>query len=110
MSQTAPVTNSPNASALQARHAGRVKSKLSKQTLSLEEGRDAVLDCIAATYYRAQSVGCEAVALPGDEEEIVKVAADIFRRRLKAHGASFEKPTAQALIAAKADADAELRF
>lgn len=96
---------------LQARFASRVKAKLSRPSLTPEEARDGIIDCFAATYHRGMAAGFETtIGLKGEDEDIHKVVAALFRKKLQAHGASFEKPTVQALATTKGEADAELHF
>ncbi len=93
------------------RYAQTIKGRLSKKTINVAEARDGILDCFVASYHNGLAHGMKAVLdINAGPEDVARVAAPIFRRRLKNHDAPFEAPTIAALAAVKEEADRELRF
>ena len=95
-------TPSPTAAAIQERYAARVKARLERAEITVADARDGLLDCFLASYFQGVHLGLKSLAaIEGGDDEIARVTAAMFRRRLRAHGASFEAPTVAALAQVK---------
>ncbi len=93
------------------RYAQTIKGRLSKKAINVTEARDGILDCFVASYHNGLAHGMKAVLdINAGPEDVSRVAAAIFRRRLKNHDVPFEAPTIGALAAVKEEADREFRF
>ena len=104
-------TTSPTAAAIQERYAARVKARLERAEITVADARDGLLDCFLASYFQGVHLGLKSLAaIEGGDDEIARVTAAMFRRRLRAHGASFEAPTVAALAQVKDEVDAELHL
>lgn len=89
----------------------RLRQRLARSAISVKDARDGVLDCFVATYQEGLSAGLEGVlGVEAGPDQVARVAAGIFRKRLANHGASFEEPTVEALARVKDEADQELHF
>ena len=97
------------AQTIQERYANRVKARLDRPLITVAEARDGILDCFIATYFQGVAMGLKSlVAVEGGDDEVARVTAAMFRRRMREHGASFDAPTIDALLAVKDDVDREL--
>ena len=93
------------------RYVQRLRARLAKPRVSVEDARDGVLDCFVSTYHEGLGAGLRGVVgVEAGPDEVARVAAGLFRKRLRAHGASFEAPTIDALAKVKAEVDEELHF
>lgn len=89
----------------------RLRQRLARSAISVKDARDGVLDCFVATYQEGLAAGLEGVlGVEAGPDQVARVAAGIFRKRLANHGASFEEPTVEALARVKDEADQELHF
>jgi hypothetical protein len=89
----------------------RLRARLARPQVTTEEARDGVLDCFVSTYFEGLKVGLKGVVgIEAGPDEVARLAASLFRRRLKAHGASFEQPTVASLATVKEEVDAEFHF
>lgn len=99
------------ATAVQERYAQRVKARLDRPHITLADARDGIVDCFIATYFQGVSLGLRSmVGIDGSDDDVARVTASMFRRRLREHGASFEAPTVDALTAVKDEVDRELHL
>ncbi len=102
---------SPTAAAVQARYAQRVKARLDRPAIAIADARDGIVDCFIATYFQGVALGLKSlVAIDGTDDDVARVTAAMFRRRLRQHGVSFEAPTVEALTAVKDEVDRELHI
>lgn len=107
---TATTAASP-AAAVQARYAQRVKARLDRPAIAIADARDGIVDCFIATYFQGVALGLKSlVAIDGTDDDVARVTAAMFRRRLRQHGVSFEAPTIEALTAVKDEVDRELHI
>ncbi len=105
----ADVLTSAPPTSLQQRYASRVKARLARPAISVADARDGILDCFLATYYQGVELGLRGlVGVSGGEDEVARITAAMFRRRLKEQGVSFEAPTLAALADVKDALDREL--
>ncbi len=88
----------------------RIKARLALPKLTVIEARDSIRDCFVATYMGGIAANVEALNLKATLPEIQRISETIFRTRLVKYGASWERPTIDALEKVKLEADAELHF
>lgn len=101
----------PDSKQVAERYAARVKARLAKPSIDVLEARDGILDCFCASYHHGLAVGLKGIAgVTGSPESIARFSTTLFRRKLRAHGASFEAPTVSALSAVKDEVDHELHM
>ena len=94
-----------------AAYVERLRRRLASPTIDVHDARDGVLDCFVATYQEGLAAGMQGVVgIDARPEQVARVAAGLFRKRLASHGASFEEPTVDALARVKAEVDEELHF
>lgn len=99
----------PTPATIQERYASRVKARLERPELTAIDARDGILDCFLATYYQGVTLGLKSIAaIEGGEDEVARVTAAMFRKRLRLHGTTFEAPTLDALALVKEEVDREL--
>lgn len=99
----------PTPATIQERYASRVKARLERPELTAIDARDGILDCFLATYYQGVTLGLKSIAaIEGGEDEVARVTAAMFRKRLRLHGTTFEAPTLDALALVKDEVDREL--
>jgi hypothetical protein len=92
------------------RFADRIKRRLGKPVLTLIDARDGIRDCFVSTYLGGVAAGVQGLQLNPSAEQLEAIAEQIFRRRLGAHGISWDAPTADSLERVKLEADRELHF
>jgi hypothetical protein len=89
----------------------RLRRRLARPAISVKDARDGVLDCFVATYQEGLAAGLEGVlGVEAGPDQVARIAAGIFRKRLANHGSSFEQPSIEALARVKEEADQELHF
>jgi hypothetical protein len=88
----------------------RIKARLALPKLTVIEARDSIRDCFVATYMGGIAANVEALNLKATLPEIQRISETIFRTRLVKYGASWERPSVDALEKVKLEADAELHF
>ncbi len=99
------------AKAVSERYAVTVKARLAKPKIDILEARDGMLDCFVASYHNGLAAGMKAILdVDATPEDVARIAAAIFRRRLKNRNVPFEAPTIDALSAVKEEADREFHF
>ncbi|MBL8684984.1 MAG: hypothetical protein JNK05_37760 [Myxococcales bacterium] len=95
----------------QEKYAQRLKARLARPHIAVEEARDGLLDCFVATYHEGLDRGLKGVlGLDATVDDVARVAAGMFRTRMARHGATFESPTIDALSKVKDEVDRELHF
>jgi len=105
-----PAATPPDVAASRERHAALVKQRLARPHLTLLDARDGLRDCFVSTYLGGVDAGVKALQLRAEPHHLEGIADQIFRRRLKAQGVSWEAPTVEALERVKLETDAELHF
>lgn len=94
-----------------AAYVERLRRRLARPAISVKDARDGVLDCFVATYQEGLAAGLEGVlGVEAGPDQVARVAAGIFRKRLENHGSSFDDPSVEALARVKEEADQELHF
>lgn len=97
--------------AVRERYATRIKARLGEPSIDVKAARDGMLDCYVATYFGGLQHGIKGyLGMDAKEEQVAQVAQALFKKRLRAHGSSFEAPTVAALDRVKQEVDQELHF
>ncbi|MCR9166149.1 MAG: hypothetical protein ACE37F_10420 [Nannocystaceae bacterium] len=115
-SSSSPSAPSPNAPTevdleVQEKYGNRLRARLARPKISIEDARDGMLDCFVSTYFAGVKQGLARVlGVDASPDQVARVAARMFRDRLGAHGVSFDEPTAEALNAVKEEVDVEFHF
>ncbi len=95
----------------QEKYVTRLRARLSRPKITIEDARDGMLDCFVSTYFAGVKEGLEGiVGVDAGPDEVARVTARMFRDRLRNHGATFEAPTADALNEVKEEVDREFHF
>lgn len=105
-----PGPTPPDLPSSRERYGAHLKQRLARPTLSLLDARDGIRDCFVSTYLGGVEAGVKALQLKPEPRHLEAIADQIFRRRLAAHGVSWEAPTVEALERVKLETDAELHF
>ena len=96
---------------VQDRYAKRLKARLAQPKIDVVSARDGILDCFVATYFGGLKQGIAGhLGIDAREEQVAHIAQALFRKKLRARGASFEAPTIDTLEAVKSEVDAEWHF
>jgi hypothetical protein len=94
-----------------AAYVERLRRRLARPAISVTDARDGVLDCFVATYHEGLAAGLQGVlGVEAGPDQVARVAAGIFRKRLENHGSTFDDPSVEALARVKEEADHELHF
>lgn len=94
-----------------AAYVERLRRRLAQPSISVHDARDGVLDCFVATYQEGLAAGMQGiVGIEAAPDNVARVAASIFRRKLAELGSSFDDPSVEALAEVKEAADSELHF
>lgn len=96
---------------VQARYAKRIKARLAQPKIDMASARDGILDCYVSTYFGGLKMGISGyLGIDASEEQVAHIAQNLFRKRLREHGSSFENPSVEALDRVKQEVDEELHF
>lgn len=96
---------------VQEKYGNRLRARLARPKIAIEDARDGMLDCFVSTYFAGVKQGLSKVlGVDASPDQVARVAARMFRDRLGAHGVSFDEPTAEALNAVKEEVDVEFHF
>ncbi len=99
------------AAEVQQKYANRIRARLANPTIDVVSARDGILDCFVATYFGGLQQGITGyLGIDASEEQVSRVAQQLFRKKLKAVGGSFDAPTVAHLDRVKQQVDAELHF
>jgi len=117
MSQTASATANTNPSddaqdkLVQEKYVARLRARLARPKITVEDARDGMLDCFVSTYHTGVKQGLEGIlGVNANPDQVAQVVGRMFRDRLAKHGESFEAPTVDGLNALKEEVDAEFHF
>ncbi len=92
------------------RFAERIKRRLGKPVLTVLDARDGLRDCFVSTYFGGIAAGVKGLNLNPSAQQLEAIAEQVFRRRLSAHGLSWDAPSADGLERVKLEVDRELHF
>lgn len=106
------VTRTPeDVAAVQERYATRIKARLGSPNVDANSARDGILDCFVATYFGGLQQGIGGyLGIDASEEHVARIAQALFKKKLVAHGATFDAPTVDALDKVRMEVDKELHF
>ncbi len=97
--------------AVQERYASRIKARLGAPNIDPMSARDGILDCFVATYFGGLKEGIGGyLGIDASEDHVARIAQALFRKKLVAHGATFDAPTVSALDKVREEVDQELHF
>lgn len=96
---------------VQDKYVARLRARLARPKITVEDARDGILDCFVSTYHTGVKQGLEGIlGVNANPDQVAQVVGRMFRDRLAARGESFEEPTIEGLNALKEEVDAELHF
>lgn len=96
---------------VQDKYVARLRARLARPTITIEDARDGILDCFVSTYHTGVKHGLEGIlGISATPDQVAQVAGKMFRDRLAARGETFEAPTVEGLDALKLEVDAEFHF
>ncbi|MFK7989637.1 MAG: hypothetical protein AB8I08_26705 [Sandaracinaceae bacterium] len=97
--------------AVREKYAKRIKARLGQPNIDITAARDGILDCYIATYFGGLEHGIKGyLGIDAKEPQVAQVAEALFKKRLRAHGSSFDAPSVEVLDRVKQEVDAELHF
>jgi hypothetical protein len=96
---------------VQEKYVTRLRARLARPKITIEDARDGMLDCFVSTYHAGVKQGLRGIiGVDASPDQIAQVTARMFRDRLEKRGISFERPTADGLNAVKEELDGEFHF
>ena len=96
---------------VQDKYVARLRARLARPKITVEDARDGILDCFVSTYHTGVKHGLEGIlGINATPDQIAQVAGKMFRDRLAARGETFEAPSVVGLEALKLEVDAEFHF
>lgn len=101
----------PHDKLVQDKYVARLRARLARPKITVEDARDGILDCFVSTYHTGVKQGLEGIlGVDANPDQVAQVVGRMFRDRLAARGESFDEPTIEGLDALKEEVDAELHF
>lgn len=113
---TTPATLSPRSRSsiekeVHDKYVTRLRARLSRPKITVEDARDGILDCFVSTYYEGVKQGLEGIlGIHAEPDQVAQVASKMFRDRLAKRGLDFDAPTADGLSEVKEELDEEFHF
>lgn len=96
---------------VQEKYVARLRARLARPKITIEDARDGMLDCFVSTYHTGVKQGLKGIiGVNATPDQVAQVTARMFRDRLEKRGISFENPTADGLNAVKEELDEEFHF
>lgn len=96
---------------VQEKYGNRLRARLARPKISIEDARDGMLDCFVSTYFAGVQQGLSKVlGVNASPDQVAQVTARMFRDRLARRGISFDAPTAEGLNDVKEEIDREFHF
>jgi len=96
---------------VQDKYVARLRARLARPKITVEDARDGMLDCFVSTYHTGVKQGLKGIiGVDASPDQVAQVTSRMFRDRLKKRGMSFEAPTIDALNDVKEELDAEFHF
>ncbi len=96
---------------IQDKYVARLRARLARPTITVEDARDGMLDCFVSTYHTGVKQGLKGIlGVDASPDQVAQVTSRMFRDRLEKRGLSFEHPTVDALNDVKEELDAEFHF
>ncbi len=107
--QTTPSATKDDA--LRDKYVARLRARLSRPAITVEDARDGMLDCYVSTYHAGVEHGLKGIlGVDASPDQVAQVASKMFRDRLSQRGVSFEAPSVEALSDIKDELDGEFHF
>lgn len=98
MTAPAPSTNTDAESIVQEKYVSRLRARLARPKITVEDARDGILDCFVSTYHTGVKHGLQGIiGVDASPDQVAQVTARMFRDRLDQRGISFDAPTVAAL-------------
>ena len=96
---------------VQEKYVSRLRARLARPKITIEDARDGMLDCFVSTYHTGVKQGLKGIiGVDASPDQVAQVTARMFRDRLEKRGISFDSPTADGLNAVKEELDEEFHF
>ena len=96
---------------VQEKYGNRLRARLARPKITIEDARDGMLDCFVSTYFLGVKQGLSRIlGVDASPDQVAQVTARMFRDRLAKRGVSFDEPTADALNEVKEEIDDEYHF
>lgn len=96
---------------VQDKYVARLRARLARPKITVEDARDGMLDCFVSTYHTGVKQGLKGIiGVDASPDQVAQVTSRMFRDRLKKRGISFEAPTIDALNDVKEELDEEFHF
>jgi len=96
---------------VQEKYGNRLRARLARPKITIEDARDGMLDCFVSTYFAGVQQGLSRVlGVDAKPDQVAQVTARMFRDRLAKRGVSFDEPTAEGLNEVKEEIDVEFHF
>lgn len=111
--QAQPQAEAPTAAdkEVQDKYVARLRARLARPKITVEDARDGMLDCFVSTYHTGVKQGLKGIiGVNATPDQVAQVTSRMFRDRLEKRGFSFESPTIDALNDVKEELDGEFHF
>ncbi len=96
---------------VQDKYVARLRARLARPKITVEDARDGMLDCFVSTYHTGVKQGLKGIiGVDASPDQVAQVTSRMFRDRLKKRGISFDAPTIDALNDVKEELDEEFHF
>lgn len=96
---------------VQDKYVSRLRARLARPKITVEDARDGMLDCFVSTYHTGVKQGLKGIiGVNATPDQVAQVTSRMFRDRLEKRGFSFESPTIDALNDVKEELDGEFHF
>ncbi len=96
---------------VQEKYGNRLRARLAKPKITIDDARDGMLDCFVSTYFAGVKQGLtRMIGVDASPDQVAQVTARMFRDRLAKRGISFDEPTGDGLNEVKEELDVEFHF
>lgn len=96
---------------VQDKYVARLRARLARPKITVEDARDGMLDCFVSTYHTGVKQGLKGIiGVDASPDQVAQVTSRMFRDRLEKRGFSFEQPSIDALNDVKEELDQEFHF
>lgn len=96
---------------VQDKYVSRLRARLARPKISVEDARDGILDCYVSTYHTGVKHGLKGIlGVDASPDQVAQVAGRMFRDRLSKRGVGFDDVTVDVLNDVKEELDEEFHF
>ncbi|MGH1342506.1 MAG: hypothetical protein ACRBN8_13180 [Nannocystales bacterium] len=96
---------------VQDKYVARLRARLARPKITVEDARDGILDCFVSTYHTGVKQGLKGIiGVDASPDQVAQVTSRMFRDRLEKRGFSFDAPSVDALNEVKEELDSEFHF